>query len=82
MGIAIGGGGILNVILWKIGYTPNVVQTPEVLHGINVMMGLIPGIGTFLIAFLFLGYELDDKFCAKIRDDLNQRRIERGQQPV
>jgi len=82
MGIAIGGGGILNVLLWKIGYVPDVVQTPEVLHGINTMMGLIPGIGTFLIAFLFLGYELDDDFCAKMREDLNQRRIEHGQAPA
>jgi glycoside/pentoside/hexuronide:cation symporter, GPH family len=69
LGIAIGGGGILNVILWKIGYVPDVVQPENVLHGINVMMG----IGTFLIAFLFLGYELDDDFCARMRADLSAR---------
>ena len=77
MGIAIGGGGILNVFLWKIGYKPDVVQPTEVLHGINVMMSLIPGIGTFLIAFLFLGYELDDAFCAKMREELYARHAER-----
>lgn len=73
MGIAIGGGGILNVFLSKVGYVPDVAQPENVLHGINVMMGLIPGIGTFLIAFLFLGYELDDDFCARMRADLSAR---------
>jgi glycoside/pentoside/hexuronide:cation symporter, GPH family len=76
-GIALGGGGILNVILWKIGYVPDIVQPANVVHGINTMMGLIPGIGTFLIAFLFLGYELDDAFCAKMREELYARHAER-----
>lgn len=77
MGIAIGGGGILNIILWHIHYVPDVAQSPDALHGINVMMGLIPGIGTFLIAFLFLGYELDETFLAKMRADLAERRAQR-----
>jgi GPH family glycoside/pentoside/hexuronide:cation symporter len=76
------GGIVLNVVLWKVAYHPNVAQTLEAQHGINLVMSYIPGIGTVLIALLFLGYILDDKFCAKMRDDLNQRRIERGQQPV
>ncbi|HWB59046.1 MAG TPA: glycoside-pentoside-hexuronide (GPH):cation symporter [Chthoniobacteraceae bacterium] len=83
MGIAIGGGGILNVILWKIGYQPDIVQPANVVHGINVMMGLIPGIGTFLIAFLFLGYELDDAFLKQMREDLAARRAGRpAEQPA
>ena len=82
MGIAIGGGGILNVFLSKVGYVPDVAQPANVIHGINVMMGLIPGIGTFLIAFLFLGYELDDAFLAKMREELAVRRAERGTLPA
>lgn len=88
MGIAIGGGCILNVILWHIGYLQptaagvDQIQPANVIHGINVMMGLIPGIGTFLIAFLFLGYELDDAFLAKMRLDLAQRRDERSTLPA
>ena len=80
-GMAIGGV-LVNVVLWKVHYVPDVVQGRDALQGINMVASFVPGIGTVLIALLFLGYILDDNFCARMREDLNQRRLERGQQPV
>ena len=71
------GGVILDVMLSMVHYKPDVAQGSEAIHGINMVMSYIPGIGTILIAFLFLGYSLDDNFLKQMREDLTLRRADR-----
>ena len=71
------GGLILNFVLWKVGYVADAVQNATTIHGINVVMSYIPGIGTVLIALMFTVYTLDDKFMTTMRTELNARRAER-----
>jgi GPH family glycoside/pentoside/hexuronide:cation symporter len=83
VGMGIGGGAIVGYILEAYHYQPQAAQqSAEAIHGINLLMSVIPGAGFLLIAGIFCFYGLNDRFCAKMREDLNQRRIERGQQPV
>ena len=76
------GGYLLGAILTHYHYVANEVQTPESIHGINLLMSFIPCAGSLLIAAIFCFYGLNEKFCHEMREELAQRRLERGQLPI
>ena len=59
-----------------IGYIPNAVQTSSALSGIKGLLLMYPAI-TILIAALIIGfwYELTDKRCNQIVEELAQRKL-------
>jgi GPH family glycoside/pentoside/hexuronide:cation symporter len=62
-------------ILGTTGFVPNVVQTPEVLHGLKAMMSIIPvAAGVVAVIVLAFFYRLDEKTMAKVKAELDERR--------
>jgi GPH family glycoside/pentoside/hexuronide:cation symporter len=62
-------------ILGTTGFVPNVVQTPEVLHGLKAMMSIIPvTAGVVAVIVLAFFYRLDEKTMAKVKAELDERR--------
>ncbi|MCR3921914.1 MAG: glycoside-pentoside-hexuronide (GPH):cation symporter [Firmicutes bacterium] len=59
IGTAIGSAGV-GYMLARVGYVPQAVQSPEALHAFNLMMNVIPGIGTMFTVIPFLFYRLND----------------------
>jgi len=68
------GGALAGWILAAYGFRANVAQSQETIHGIILMMSLIPAIGSFAAAVLMYFYKLDDKTMKQIENDLNSRR--------
>jgi GPH family glycoside/pentoside/hexuronide:cation symporter len=68
------GGALAGWILAVVGFQANVIQTPETIYGIILMMSLIPAVGSLLAAILMYFYKLDDKFMFQIEKDLTDRR--------
>jgi glycoside/pentoside/hexuronide:cation symporter, GPH family len=56
------------------GYVPNAEQTPRALHGILLLVSLIPAVGLLLLAGFFTRYGLNEQVCKTMREDLAQRR--------
>jgi GPH family glycoside/pentoside/hexuronide:cation symporter len=56
------------------GYVPNAEQTPRSIHGILLLMSLIPAMGLLLLAGFFTLYGLNEQVCKTMREDLAQRR--------
>lgn len=77
MGVKVGWAVGAAVALWllsSIGYTPNVAQTPEVRHGLVLLMSMIPaGFGAVSIV-LMLFYPLNEARMMKIERALKDRR--------
>jgi GPH family glycoside/pentoside/hexuronide:cation symporter len=71
MGIA---GAVSGFLLAHFGYVANHAQTAEALHGIVLMMSLIPAIGFMVLAVIFCFYGLNEKRLEEIRADLARRR--------
>ena len=59
------------------GYVPNAAQSPAALHGIVLMMSLIPAAGLAILAAAFCGYGLTEPACETIRAELAERRRSR-----
>ncbi len=57
VGMALGTSGI-GVALGMLGYSANMVQTPEVITGISAWMFIVPGVLSALIGLLFIRYKL------------------------
>ncbi|MCU0771805.1 MAG: MFS transporter [Verrucomicrobia bacterium] len=56
------------------GYVPNAEQTPEAIHGILLLVSLIPAIGLVVLAAFFTLYGLNEHVCTTMREELAQRR--------
>ena len=56
------------------GYVPNAEQTLRALHGILLLVSLIPAVGLLLLAGFFTFYGLNERVCKTMREDLAQRR--------
>lgn len=66
-------------VLALTGYVANAHQTPEALNGIKAAMTLYPGVCLALAAVIFgLFYKLNDDNFAKIADDLDHGKWEKG----
>lgn len=68
------GGGLAGWLLAKFNFQPNVVQRPETLMGIRLMMSYIPVAGTIIAVVAAFFYELDDKTMEKIEKELAERK--------
>ncbi|WP_193210620.1 MFS transporter [Luteolibacter marinus] len=66
-------------MLSDFGYEANVAQTERSIHGILLLVSLVPAAGCMLVAALFSVYGLNEAACATIRDDLAARRLARGE---
>ncbi len=71
-GMAIGGG-IAGWLLSMFNFEPNVVQSPETITGIKLMMSYIPAGATIIATVAALFYPLDDTTMANIEKELEQR---------
>jgi GPH family glycoside/pentoside/hexuronide:cation symporter len=69
VGIAFAG-----ILLGTVGFKPNVAQNPEVLHGLRMMMSVIPAAAGLLAVLIMLFYKLDEPMMKRISGDLAARR--------
>jgi GPH family glycoside/pentoside/hexuronide:cation symporter len=72
VGIAFAG-----ILLGAFGFKPNVGQNPEVLHGLKMMMSVIPAAAGVLAILVMQFYKLDEPTMKRISDDLAAARAER-----
>jgi sugar (glycoside-pentoside-hexuronide) transporter len=77
-GWAIGGAGA-GWLLAYFGYLPNVAQSPRTVHGIVMMMSVIPAIAAVAAVAALWFYEIDEETVKRMSADLEARR---GPEPV
>jgi len=77
-GWAIGGAGA-GWLLAYFGYLPNVAQSPRTVHGIVLMMSVIPAIAAVAAVAALWFYEIDEETVKRMSADLEARR---GPEPV
>jgi len=68
------GGFVLGVVLAQTGYEANVEQTASALHGITLLMSVLPAAIAAVAVVIFVFYPLTEKNVSEIRDDLIRRR--------
>ena len=68
------GGALTGWLLAAFGYKANMVQTPDTLTGLKMMMSIIPGIGALVSGIFVFFYKLDRNFLKTIETDLKKRR--------
>jgi sugar (glycoside-pentoside-hexuronide) transporter len=78
LGWAIGGAGA-GWLLAFYGYLPNVAQSPRTIHGIVLMMSVIPAIAAVVAVAALWFYEIDEETVKRMSADLEARR---GPEPV
>ncbi len=76
------GGALAGWLLAYFGFKANVEQTAESVHGIVLMMSLVPAVGSLIAGAMMYFYKLDDKFMKQIERDLLARRKESGEEIV
>jgi sugar (glycoside-pentoside-hexuronide) transporter len=78
LGWAIGGAGA-GWLLAYFGYLPNVAQSPRTIHGIVLMMSVIPAIAAVAAVVALWFYEIDEETVKRMSADLEARR---GPEPI
>lgn len=68
-GMAIAGG-LVGVLLNTFNYQPNQEQTQVALHGIALMLSVIPGFFHFLMGALMFKYRISDAYYSTVKADL------------
>jgi GPH family glycoside/pentoside/hexuronide:cation symporter len=68
------GGTVLGWLLASFGFEANKAQNPETLHGIRLLISLIPAVCALIGAAAMLFYRLDESKMKQIEADLVQRR--------
>jgi GPH family glycoside/pentoside/hexuronide:cation symporter len=72
------GAAVAGYLISYFGYSPQAaVQTPEAIHGILLLVSLIPAVGLLLLSAFFTIYGLNEGVCKTMREDLAQRRKEK-----
>lgn len=66
-------------LLSSVGFKANTDQTPETLHGLLLLMGLIPAVFGIASIVIVLFYPLNEKRVSQIEADLKARRIAAGE---
>lgn len=61
------------LLLTKVGYVANAVQTASAMNGINIVVNILPGACWLLALIPLFLYNLDEKKCAEIREHLDAR---------
>lgn len=75
MGVTMGGA-IIGWVLAIFGYQAHVVQTPEAIVGIKLLMSFIPAIACLISVVFVLFYDLNDEKMEMIGKELEARRAE------
>ncbi len=73
VGMAIGGA-LTGYLLSQYGYVPNVVQSPDAIRGIRLMVSIYPSIAIILCVVLLFIYEINKNIEIKMQDELADRR--------
>jgi len=68
------GGAIAGWLLSSYGYRANTVQTPEALHGIAMMISVIPSIFFGIVIVCLICYRIGKDLNLRIQDELAERR--------
>ena len=68
------GGAIAGTLLAAIGYQANVAQTPEVIHGLVIIMSWIPAFSKVLVVLILYFYPLGQRQLDGIQAALRQAR--------
>lgn len=63
-------------LMSQVGFEPNVDQTPETLHGLILLMSLIPAVFGVVSIIISLLYPLNEARLAEIETELKRRRAE------
>jgi GPH family glycoside/pentoside/hexuronide:cation symporter len=71
------GAAFAGFLISHFGYVPNAEQTPGAIHGILLLMSLIPAAGLLLLASSFTLYGLNEHICKTMREELTARREQR-----
>ncbi|MBD3948554.1 MFS transporter [Aerococcaceae bacterium zg-1292] len=66
-------GTVTVLLLSAVGYVPNTAQTPEAIHGINVIVNLLPAACVMLSLIPMFFYKLDRAMMERISVDLEAR---------
>src|SRR6186713_1241338 len=69
-------------ILGFYSFQPNVEQTPETLHGINLLVSMIPAACCVLAAGIMILYPLNVKRMREIEEGLAAKRAQEGAVPA
>jgi Na+/melibiose symporter-like transporter len=68
------GGAIAGWLLSGFGYRANAVQTPEALHGIGMMISVIPALFFGIVILCLVCYKIGKNLNLQIQDELAERR--------
>ncbi len=69
------GAAIAGYLISYFGYDPKAAaQTSEAIHGILLLISLIPAVGLLVLSCFFTIYGLSEPICKTMREDLAQRR--------
>lgn len=70
-------------LMQSVGFVANTAQTPESLHGLVLLMSVIPAaLGVVSVAILFFFYPLNEKKVAQIGVELQARRASAAGEPA
>lgn len=69
------GGFILGMVLARTGYVADVAQTASALHGITLLMSVLPAVIAAVAALVFLFYPLTEIRLTEIKTQLLDRRV-------
>ncbi|MEI8341604.1 MAG: MFS transporter [Verrucomicrobiota bacterium] len=71
------GAAIAGYLISYFGYDPKALtQSPDAIHGILLLVSLIPAVGLLVLASFFTIYGLNEPICKTMREELTQRRLE------
>ncbi|MBC7623258.1 MAG: MFS transporter [Aeromicrobium sp.] len=72
------GGAIAGLLLASIGYQANTTQTPETIHGLIIIMSLIPAMGKVILVIILKFYPLDQRALDQLQPRLKAARASGG----
>ncbi len=73
------GAAFAGFLLSYFGYVPNAAQSPGSIHGILLLVSLIPAAGLLLLSGFFTIYGLNEHLCHTMREELAARRLRAGE---
>ena len=76
------GSAVAGWLLAMVGFVPNVEQTPEVQHGLVLLVSLIPAALGVLSIVIVLFYPLSEDKVSEMEADLRNRRAAAGEEPA
>ncbi|HEY1793941.1 MAG TPA: MFS transporter [Opitutaceae bacterium] len=72
------GSGLSLILMSQVGFVPNVAQTAESLHGLVLLMSILPAALGMVCFILILFYPLNERRMAEIGEELKKRRAADG----